>query len=103
MLFINIPFENIIDIDCIKLDNIGLDKSYPIILTINDIYHGFNTMWYVKISLSMIIRIYKFIRKPLPSHLLFDQKTMNYINRFGLEDSDNIVHKATRFFDSMNI
>lgn len=101
MFLINIPFKDIIDIDCIKFTNIGFDKSYPIVLTVNDAIYDNNSWWYAKVSLSVIIQIYKFMNKALPEHLLFDEKTMNYINRFNLEDSSNIIYGATNFLSSL--
>jgi hypothetical protein len=97
----NIPFENIVDIDCIKFTNIGFDKLYPIVLTLNDAVYGYNSLWYASLSLSMIIRIHKFMNKPLPEYLVFDHKTMNYINRFNLEDCNNIVYGACSFLSSL--
>ena len=102
MLYSNISFSEIIDIDSVKYTKIELDHLYPVVFTTNsNVFTRYNTLWYVKMSLSKILQIYKYLGKQLPEHLVFDQKTINYINRFNLEDSNEVVYNATRFLSTL--
>jgi hypothetical protein len=101
-MYSNIPFSGITDIDSVKFINIEFDHLYPVVITTNANNHtSYNTLWYVKISLSKILQIYNYLGKALPEHLVFDQKTINYINRFNLEDNNEVVYNATRLLSTL--
>jgi hypothetical protein len=60
--------------------NITSDFKYSVVLLLNDACY-----WMTNITLAKIYSICAYLEKPLPSKLMVDNKTKNFISRYSLD------------------